>query len=62
VYDDNCTPPGINCPEIEFEDQEDDGDDIFDFDGDVSTSCTVGAIQYDWTFTHIPSEQSYNYT
>jgi len=41
VYDDDCSAPGTNCEEIEFEDEEDDGDDIFDFDGDVSTSCNV---------------------
>jgi len=41
VYDDDCIAPGTTCTELEFEDEEDDGDDIFDFDGDVSTSCNV---------------------
>ena len=50
VFDDDCTGSTAGCTEIEFEDEEDDGDDVFDFDGDVSTSCTVGTIQYKWTF------------
>ena len=62
VYDDDCIAPGTTCTELEFEDEEDDGDDIFDFDGDVSTSCNVWSVSYDWTFTHVPSSTVFNYT
>jgi hypothetical protein len=62
VYDDNCVSPGLTCEEIEFEDEEDDGDDIFDFDGDVLTSCTLEGISYDWTFQRNGSSQEYRFT
>jgi hypothetical protein len=55
VYDDNCVSPGNSCTEIAFEDEEADGDNIFDFSGNVSTSCDIGENSYKWTFTHIPS-------
>jgi PKD repeat protein len=61
VYDDDCESPWTSCEEIEFEDEEDDGDDIFDFDGDVSTSCNIWSIDYHWTFTHVESGQKYEY-
>lgn len=32
VFDDSCTGPTAGCREIEFETDEDDGDDIFDLD------------------------------
>ncbi len=62
VYDDACSWPLAWCEEIEFEDEEDDGDDIFDFDGDVNTSCEVWDISYDWTFTHTPSGRVFSYS
>lgn len=60
VFKDECRI-WEECLEIEFYSEDDDNDNIFDFDGDVSTSCQIWAIQYDWTFTHIPSERVFRY-
>jgi len=61
VFDDNCTAPWLTCTEIEFEDEEDDGDDVFDFDGDVSTNCSVSGITYSWRFTHRESNTFFTF-
>ena len=59
VFDDGCSGPTAGCREIEFETQEDDGDDIFDFDGDVDTTCPIGTIDYKWTFTSPSRKNTY---
>lgn len=59
VFDDGCSGPTVGCREIEFETQEDDGDDIFDFDGDVDTTCPIGTIDYKWTFTSPSRKNTY---
>jgi hypothetical protein len=41
VFDDNCTGTNAGCRVIKFENDEDDGDDTFDFDGTVNTSCML---------------------
>jgi PKD repeat protein len=61
VYDDDCESPWTSCEEIEFEDEEDDGDDIFDFDWDVITSCSIWSIDYYWTFAHEITWATYNF-
>jgi hypothetical protein len=62
VYDDNCVSPGNSCTEIAFEDEEADGDNIFDFSGNVSTSCDIGENSYKWSFTHPASSMYYTFS
>ncbi|NDK10273.1 PKD domain-containing protein [Candidatus Gracilibacteria bacterium] len=58
VFDDTCTPKDTNCKEIYFSNQEDNGNNIFDFLGEVDTSCKVGTIKYNWKFNREGTTQS----
>ncbi len=57
IYDGWCTWLSANCEEIDFYEEWETGD-IFDFEGRVSTTCSVGNITYNWTFTSPTNNQT----
>ena len=50
IYDGACTWPNTGCQSIDFYEEGESGD-VFDFEWRVSTTCPIGNITYNWTFT-----------
>jgi hypothetical protein len=60
VYDDDCNLI-VWCSEIEFDSQEEDGDDTYDFHETIITTCSTAWFTYNWEFTRQGSSERYTF-
>ena len=56
IYDWGCPWPNMGCESIDFYEEGESGD-IFDFEGNVSTTCPIWDITYNWVFTSPSNDQ-----
>lgn len=61
IHDDNCSPQSIGCPKLAFENQEDDGDDTFDFT--LESIASPGELEScSWKISHSKTGQYFQFS